>query len=146
MTEPTIIRSDTPHEVVIPEGSHDARSRSGHVGKAAKAITVEEEDSNFVVPSQQEHRVFVTEPPPADPLKDTVLKAPSEPRPAAVQSAPAEENLATTKVQPVLAKPIVLQEEMPEMDFPARIINIKIENDKVRASLDELELKLIKPQ
>jgi hypothetical protein len=63
-----------------------------------------------------------------------------------VQSAPAEENLATTKVQPVLAKPIVLQEEMPEMDFPARIINIKIENDKVRASLDELELKLIKPQ
>jgi len=145
MTEPTIIRSDAPHEVVIPQGSHDARSKSGHVGKAAKTITVEEEDSNFAEPSQPDHRVFVTEPPPAEPLKDTVLKAPSEPRPAALPPAPAEENLAATKVQPVLAKPMVLQEEMPEMDFPARIINIKIENDKVRASLDELELKLIKP-
>ena len=146
MTEPTIIRSDTPHEVVIPEGSHDARSKSGHVGAPAKPVTVEESDTNFVVQSQQDHRVFVTEPPPADPLKDTILKAASDLRPSAQPPAPAEEKLATATVQPVLAKPIVLQEEMPEMDFPARIINIKIENDKVRSSLDALELKLKQPQ
>jgi hypothetical protein len=30
-------------------------------------------------------------------------------------------------------------EEEPEMDFPARIINIKIENDQLRARLDKLE-------
>ena len=146
MTEPTIIRSDAPHEVVIPEGSHDARSKSGHVGAPAKPLTVEKPDTNFVVQSEQDHRVLVAAPPPADPLKDTILKAASESRPTTQPPAPAEEKLATTTVQPVLAKPIVLQEEMPEMDFPARIINIKIENDKVRSSLDELELKLNKPQ
>jgi len=27
----------------------------------------------------------------------------------------------------------------PEMDFPARVINIKIENDQLRARLDKLE-------
>ena len=146
MTEPTIIRSDAPHEVVIPEGSHDARSKSGHIGAPAKPLTVEKPDTNFVVQSEQDHRVLVAAPPPADPLKDTILKAASQPRPTTQPPAPAEEKLATTTVQPVLAKPIVLQEEMPEMDFPARIINIKIENDKVRSSLDELELKLNKPQ
>jgi hypothetical protein len=30
-------------------------------------------------------------------------------------------------------------EEEPEMDFPARVINIKIENDQLRARLDKLE-------
>ncbi|MFM8822007.1 MAG: hypothetical protein ACKOD8_01380 [Limnohabitans sp.] len=28
---------------------------------------------------------------------------------------------------------------MPEMDFPARVINLKIENDKLRSRLDDLE-------
>lgn len=144
MTEPTIIRSDAPHEVVIPMGSHDARSKSGQVGTPAKPLTVEEADTNFVVPSQHEHRVFVTEPPAADPLKDTILKGASESRPAMQPPAPAEQSLAKPPVQAVPAKPVMLQEEMPEMDFPARIINIKIENDKVRSTLDELELKLKK--
>ena len=56
MTEPTIIRSDAPHEVVIPMGSHDARSKSGHVGAPAKPVTVDEADTNFVVQSPQDHR------------------------------------------------------------------------------------------
>jgi hypothetical protein len=30
-------------------------------------------------------------------------------------------------------------EEEPVMDFPARVINIKIENDQLRARLDKLE-------
>jgi hypothetical protein len=30
-------------------------------------------------------------------------------------------------------------EAEPEMDFPARVINIKIENDQLRARLDKLE-------
>jgi hypothetical protein len=35
--------------------------------------------------------------------------------------------------------PEAAYEEEPEMDFPARVINIKIENDQLRARLDKLE-------
>ena len=36
-------------------------------------------------------------------------------------------------------KPEPVYEEQPEMDFPARVINIKIENEQLRARLDKLE-------
>jgi hypothetical protein len=44
-------------------------------------------------------------------------------------------------VTPVLAAEISkpVYQAQPEMDFPARVINIKIENDQLRARLDKLE-------
>ena len=146
MTEPTIIRSDAPHEVVIPEGSHHARSKSSHVGAPSKPLTVEEKDTNFVVQSQNDHRVFVPELPAADPLKDTILNAANASRPSLQPPAPAEGNVAKTSFQAAPAQPLMMPEDMPEMDFPARIINIKIENEKVRSTLDALEQKLNKTQ
>ena len=48
-----------------------------------------------------------------------------------------ESKVATKEVVAEVSKPVYQAE--PEMDFPARVINIKIENDQLRARLDRLE-------
>jgi hypothetical protein len=48
-----------------------------------------------------------------------------------------ESKAATPVVAAEISKPVYQPE--PEMDFPARVINIKIENDQLRARLDRLE-------
>lgn len=64
---------------------------------------------------------------------DSILK-PQEKAPAvdAIESKAAPV-VATAEIQ----EPVY--EAEPEMDFPARVINIKIENDQLRARLDKLE-------
>ena len=48
-----------------------------------------------------------------------------------------ESQAATKELAEEISKPVY--EAEPEMDFPARVINIKIENDQLRARLDKLE-------
>jgi hypothetical protein len=48
-----------------------------------------------------------------------------------------ESQAATKELAAEISKPVYAAE--PEMDFPARVINIKIENDQLRARLDRLE-------
>ena len=48
-----------------------------------------------------------------------------------------ESQAATKELAAEISKPVY--EAEPEMDFPARVINIKIENDQLRARLDKLE-------
>ena len=48
-----------------------------------------------------------------------------------------ESQAATKELAVEISKPVYAAE--PEMDFPARVINIKIENDQLRARLDRLE-------
>jgi hypothetical protein len=48
-----------------------------------------------------------------------------------------ESQAATKELAVEISKPDYAAE--PEMDFPARVINIKIENDQLRARLDRLE-------
>ena len=48
-----------------------------------------------------------------------------------------ESKAAIPEVAAEISQPVY--EEEPEMDFPARVINIKIENDQLRARLDKLE-------
>jgi len=48
-----------------------------------------------------------------------------------------ESKAVTNEVAGDISKPIYSAES--EMDFPARVINIKIENDQLRARLDKLE-------
>ena len=48
-----------------------------------------------------------------------------------------ESKVATKEVVAEVSKPVY--QAQPEMDFPARVINIKIENDQLRARLDRLE-------
>ena len=64
---------------------------------------------------------------------DSILK-PQEKAPAVDTT----ESKAVPVVAPVEIQ-VPVQEAQPEMDFPARVINIKIENDQLRARLDKLE-------
>ena len=48
-----------------------------------------------------------------------------------------ESQAASKELAAEISKPVYAAE--PEMDFPARVINIKIENDQLRARLDKLE-------
>ena len=48
-----------------------------------------------------------------------------------------ESKAASKELAAEISKPVYSAE--PEMDFPARVINIKIENDQLRARLDRLE-------
>ena len=64
---------------------------------------------------------------------DSILK----PQDKAVGADANESKAVTNEVAADISKPVYAAE--PEMDFPARVINIKIENDQLRARLDKLE-------
>jgi len=64
---------------------------------------------------------------------DSILK----PQDKAVGADANESKVVTQEVVAGNSKPG--HAEQPEMDFPARVINIKIENDQLRARLDNLE-------
>ncbi len=64
---------------------------------------------------------------------DSILK----PQEKAVGADTIESRAAANAVAAENSKPVYAAE--PEMDFPARVINIKIENDQLRARLDKLE-------
>jgi len=64
---------------------------------------------------------------------DSILK----PQEKAVGADTSESKAVTQEVAARNSKPD--HAAQPEMDFPARVINIKIENDQLRARLDKLE-------
>ena len=64
---------------------------------------------------------------------DSILK----PQDKAVGDDTNESKAVTNEAAADISKPVYAAE--PEMDFPARVINIKIENDQLRARLDKLE-------
>jgi hypothetical protein len=64
---------------------------------------------------------------------DSILK----PQEKAVGADAIESKAVTNEVAAEISKPVYAEE--PEMDFPARVINIKIENDQLRVRLDKLE-------
>ena len=64
---------------------------------------------------------------------DSILK----PQDKAVGADANESKVVTNEVAADISKPVYAAES--EMDFPARVINIKIENDQLRARLDNLE-------
>jgi hypothetical protein len=64
---------------------------------------------------------------------DSILK----PQEKAVGVDAIESKAAPTEAAAEIQEPVY--EAEPEMDFPARVINIKIENDQLRTRLDKLE-------
>ena len=77
-------------------------------------------------------------PPPARKSVDvTKLDSNLKPQEKAVGADAIESKAATNEVAAEISKPVYAEE--PEMDFPARVINVKIENDQLRARLEKLE-------
>ena len=143
MSEPEFFPSHAPHHVEMPEGSNVAKSKSAHVGsdirRVAKDETIADEDlevapentirlqsasaaaSNIVKLPQQEKKALKTV---AINLAEATAKA-ANASGASPQDSELEAEFET--------------EEMVEMDFPARVIQLKIENDAIRVQLKALD-------
>ena len=168
-----IIKTDRPHMVSMPEGSHVAAGKKGEEGTPAVRKVLADPDSHVVehvvmdggVSKTTDQNVSVNAhdpnykgyqnaaempdrfvsneksadiPPPARKSVDvTKLDSNLKPQEKAVGADAIESKAATNKVAAEISKPVYAEE--PEMDFPARVINVKIENDQLRARLDKLE-------
>ncbi len=143
MSEPEFFPSHAPHKVEMPEGSNVAKSKSAHVGtdirRVAKDENIAEEDleiapentillqgagaaaSNIVKLPPQEKKA----------LKTVAIKTAAE---TAKASAPSAGSAQDAELEAEFET-----EEMVEMDFPARVIQLKIENDAIREQLKALD-------
>jgi len=129
MSEPGFIRSGAPHEVSVAPGSTVAKSRSASPRETVIRQNVAGEPEYVDVSDPMERdAVAIGKPKPDDPASAENVVAANRGRlftaePTAPLPLPEEE----------------AQEIAPEMNFPARLIHLRIENEKMRAVLDELE-------
>jgi hypothetical protein len=140
MSDPQFIPSGKPHSVEMPEGSHVAKSKSGKAGTEVRRteqdhfaqdheIAVEAHQVILAATAASENKVKV-------PRSDNIERAskPLNPASAATQ----RQKTAPGGPDPASETP-VYDTEMPEMNFPARLIHLKLENDAVRAQLESLQ-------
>jgi len=140
MSDPQFIPSGKPHSVEVAEGSHVAQSKSGVVGTEVRQNIADrfapgqeiEVDAHHIVLTASagtpDHLVKV-------PRTDTIERA-SQPLPAASGNRSPRTGGKTTRARPVY------DVEVQEMDFPARLIHLKEENDAVRAQLEDLQSRM----
>ena len=128
MKEPEVIRSGAAHEVSMAPGSSVAKS---HV--AAPRETVVRQN-----PTAEPE--YIADGSPSD--RDTLaLGKPEQAEIAPPVPVPAQNRGRLFTAEPTAPKPQADDDEeiAPEMNFPARLVHLKMENDKMRAVLAELE-------
>ena len=133
MSDPPIIRSGAAHEVSVAPGSSVAKS---HV--AAPRETVVRQN-----PAVEPEYIVDDSPLDRDRL---ALGKPEQEQVAPQEPAVAQNRGRLFTAEPTAPAPQDGDEELqPEMNFPARLIHLKMENEKMRAVLDELEHSLAAP-
>jgi hypothetical protein len=143
MSEPEFFPSHAPHHVEMPEGSNVAKSKSAHVGtdirRVAKDETIADEDLE-VAP---ENTILLQT---ASAAASNIVKLPpqekKELKTAAIKSTAASATATTASGASAQGNELETEfetEEMVEMDFPARVIQLKIENDAIREELKALD-------
>lgn len=143
MSDPEFFPSHAPHHVEMPEGSNVAKSKSAHVGTDIRRVDTREQiegedlevhpDNTILLQSSAGAASNIVKLPPQEKkdLKTVAITSPKDAAraitsdPAAIASGDAIAEFET--------------EEMVEMDFPARVIQLKIENDKIREELKALD-------
>lgn len=143
MSDPEFFPSHAPHHVEMPEGSNVAKSKSAHVGTDIRRVDTREQiegedlevhpDNTILLQSSAGAASNMVKLPPQE-KKDLKTVAIASPKDAAraITSDPAAN-------APSNAIAEFETEEMVEMDFPARVIQLKIENDKIREELKALD-------
>ena len=143
MSDPEFFPSHAPHHVEMPEGSNVAKSKSAHVGTDIRRVDTHEQiegedlevhpDNTILLQSSAGAASNMVKLPPQE-KKDLKTVAIASPKDAAraITSDPAAN-------APSNAIAEFETEEMVEMDFPARVIQLKIENDKIREELKALD-------
>lgn len=129
MKEPEVIRSGAAHEVSMAPGSSVAKS---HVAAPRETVVRQ----NAVADTE-----YIDDGAPSE--RDAVSIGKSKQEEAAAVDAPAAVTQNRGRLftaEPTAAPTQEEAEELaPEMNFPARLIHLRMENEKMRAVLDELE-------
>ena len=139
MSEPEFFPSHAPHHVEMPEGSNVAKSKSAQVGTDIRRVDTHEQiegedleihpDNTILLQSSAgaASNIVKLQPQEKKELKTVEIKSSNATTSAAAANAPSN---AIAEFE---------TEEMVEMDFPARVIRLKIENDQIREQLKALD-------
>jgi hypothetical protein len=130
MSDPQFIRNKDPHEVSMPEGSRVATSKSADVGGPTVRNT--QVDDELLVSDE------------VDPLLNLSLQLPELVKDRGEFNLKIKDELP---IPPKFEEAVSIEKESSfsaeyieaEMNFPARLIHLKIENDKVKSELDKLD-------
>jgi hypothetical protein len=150
MSEPQFIPSSIPHSVEMPEGSHVAKSKSGQAGTEVRRT----EQDHFAQDQEIEveaHQVLMATTAAASenkvklPPRDNIERASKPLQPSSPSGSAARKKTTPADNGEGNERP-VYETEMPEMNFPARLIHLKLENDAVRAQLESLQSLLQKDE
>jgi len=177
MNDDEIIRNEHPHEVVMPEGSRIAVSKSAEKTEPSVRKVFQEgeefvdahmiieeggstdinyaDESVAVTQDVSVHLGYSDTPDRIDnqiaeatlTRKATEIPVLTEQSPEPSPSEPLAPNisdLASTKIETSADTETEIESgkglgAVPDMDFPARVINLKIENDQLHERLDQLE-------
>ena len=141
MSEPQFIPSGIPHSVEMPEGSHVAKSKSGKAGTEVRRTEQDHyaQDQEIAVDA---HQVILAASAAASdnkvkvPRSDKIERASRALNPA---SEAAARKTSASGGTTGTGEQAVYDTEMPEMNFPARLIHLKLQNDAVREQLESLQ-------
>jgi hypothetical protein len=147
MSDPQFIPNSRPHSVEMPDGSHVAKSKSGKVGTEVRRTEQDHfaQDQEIAV---EEHQVVLTRSAATTenlvkvPRNENIERASRTLQPTASAAAPRKNARRAGGNAP--GKP-VYNVEMADMNFPARLIQLKVENDAVRAQLESLQSLMQNP-
>lgn len=143
MSEPEFFPSHAPHHVEMPEGSNVAKSKSAHVGTDIRRVAKDENIAEEELEIAPENTVLLQRP--SAPASNIIKLPPSEKKElktvtiAPAAAAGSSGASASAAAQDALEEAEFETEEMVEMDFPARVIQLKIENDTIREQLKALD-------
>ncbi len=143
MKEPEFFPSHAPHHVEMPEGSNVAKSKSAHVGEDIRRVAKDESIEDEALEIAPENTILLQT---ASAATSNIVKLPpqqkKELKTVAIKTtaldAKAGTALGLSGGEDVLEAEFET-EEMVEMDFPARVIQLKIENDVIREELKALD-------
>lgn len=130
MSDPQFIRNKDPHQVTMPEGSHVATSKTADVGGPSVRNTLIDEQVQSSEAIDPLLNLTYEIPNPVKQLGELKLGQKDDlPKLAKASEAVKIESEPTFSVEYFEA----------EMNFPARLIHLKIENEKVKSEIDELD-------
>jgi len=137
-----VISNNQPHKVTLAEGSTVAKGKSAISGEVTVHRTLESEKSKVPEESQTPDRFSGD----VDNIKTTksTVGIPAELQKMALPSAKLGKELGKDylKESALVAqktKDLSGTVDSQDMNFPARLIHLKIENDKVRKEIESLE-------
>ena len=130
MSDPKFVRNKEPHQVSMPEGSRVAASKSAEVGGPSVRNTLIDDEQ---IISEE-----------IDPLLNLSIKLPEVARKTSefnLTNKAVIADVSNAETLPKYVNPPSFSAEYieAEMNFPARLIHLKIENDKVKNEMIELE-------